>query len=1158
MICADCGATNESGRKFCLECGSRLSVACPTCGADNPGQAKFCGECGGSLTALADARPISNMPQSPEATERKLVTVLFVDLVGFTSYSEAHDAEDVRTMLGRYFDAASDAVQRHGGKVEKFIGDAVMAVWGTPVAHEDDAERAVRSALEIVDRVEVLGNEIGETLRARAGVLTGEAVATIGAHDQGLVTGDLVNTASRLQSAAEPGTVLVGERTQRSASKSIVFTQVADLALKGKQDTVPAWRAVRVVGEVGGSNRGTAPEPPFIGRDAELRLAKELLHATGRENRPKLLTLSGVAGIGKSRLSWELQKYIDGLMEIVYWHEGRCPSYGEGVTFWALAEMVRYRARISDTDTTARSAELLDECLAEYVDDLDERSWLRPRLGHLIGIDASPGGSREELFGAWRRFFERVAEHGTVVLGFEDLQWADPGLLDFIESLLEWSRNSPILVVASARPELMERRPTWGAASRSSITSHLDRLSDGDIRRMVEGYVEGLPESGLNSLVARAEGVPLYAVETVRMLADRGVLEQVGESYRTVGDLSSELDIPETLHALVAARLDGLPDEERSLVQDAAVAGHSFTVAAVSAISGLAIDDIEPKLRALVRKEVLDQDHDPRSPERGQYRFVQSVIREVAYATLSKGARRAKHLASAEWLESLGDDELAGVVASHYLEAYRSEPSAADAELVGVKARAWLLRSAERAFSLGSPAQAVGFALQAKTLATSPSDRADLAALAARAAMFAGDPAESLTHLREGLDVYRSIGDIDAEARLLAEVGRSNYGPEQNDLITKRFVEVESLLPPEPSIARAEVLSALSDRSSYTGQHDDALKWSDRAIAVAGVLRDKRTMLRAARARGWALANAERHWEAQVLFRGVLDLARDLGDGAESARSLISMSIMCADDQPHDALAYSIEAGDVAGRLGMRPIQVTALNNSAEFAMDLGRWDLAPKIFEQATTVLSADADAQATLALNKAMLAAHRGMHDEAKELTDFAESRNQGWESVQFHTWFLRISALRKHLAGDPSGALEDVFASLELEPTGGNAPMALWVGIQAAAELRDVDAAGRLLSMTAGLSGQWSAAALGVAEAVQSACADTGTPTALFEDAFDYFLASRLPLDHAITVLCAVRVLPADLRPHQHVAQARMYLEQLNAVSLLALLDAAEARA
>ncbi len=1157
MECASCGVTNEAGRKFCTECGQRLSAACPQCGTPYSAESKFCGECGAALTS-ASARPSVASPDSSETTERKIVSVLFVDLVGFTPYTESHDAEDVRSMLGRYFETSSDVVQRHGGTVEKFIGDAVMAVWGTPIAYEDDAERAVRAALEIVDQVEALGNEIGENLRARAGVLTGEAVATVGAHDQGLVTGDLVNTAARLQTAAEPGTVLVGERTQRSASKSIVFVQADDLTLKGKAETVPSWRAVRVVGEVGGSNRGTAPEPPFIGRDAELRLAKELLHATGRDGRPKLLTVSGVAGIGKSRLSWELLKYLDGLTEGVYWHQGRCPSYGEGVTFWALSEMVRYRARISDTDTDARSGELLDRCLQEFVPDLDERMWLRPRLGHLIGIDASPGGSSEELFGAWRRFFERVAEHGTVVLSFEDLQWADAGLLDFIESLLEWTRSSPILVIASARPELMERRPTWGAASRSSITAHLERLSDDHIRTMVEGYVDGLPDTGLDSLVARAEGVPLYAVETVRMLADRGVLEQVGESYRTVGDLGAELDIPETLHALVAARLDGLPDDERSLVQDAAVAGHSFTVAAVCAISGRDEADAEAKLRALVRKEVLDQDHDPRSPERGQFRFVQSVIREVAYSTLSKSARRAKHLASAEWLESLGDDELAGVVASHYLEAYRSEPGAPDAEAIGARAREWLVRSAERAFSLGSPLQALGFAQQAKELATSTRERADLAALAGRAASFASLNTQALEYLLEGLDAYRSLDDIEAEAALLSEGGRGNFGPEQNELFTQRFLDVESRLPAEPSIARAEILAALADRSSYSGQRSEALAWSDRAIAVAGLLRDKRTMLRAARARGWALASGERHWEARLLFSGVTALAREIGDAAETARSLISMSIMVGDDQPHEALTYTIEAADLAGRVGMFHIQSVAINNSIEYAMDLGRWDLVPGLITRVEAIMSDDTAVWTALSLNKAMLAAHRGQHDEAKRLTDLTEELNDGWASVQFHTWYLRIKALRLFLAGDSAGALVEVFTSAEVEPNGGNLPTALWAGIQAASDLRDAEVLDRLLAETTGLSGAWSATVRNVGTAARDACLGTGKPVELFNETFEFFLDRQLQLDHALAVLCAVYVLPADDRPTEHVVRARAYLEELDAVALLALYDAAEARA
>ncbi|HEY5136625.1 MAG TPA: adenylate/guanylate cyclase domain-containing protein [Candidatus Nanopelagicales bacterium] len=328
MVCSACGVANDPGRKFCKECGARLALACAACGAANAPEDKFCGECGVALTVplRAPSAAAASAPASASDTERRLVSVLFVDLVGFTSFSEGRDAEDVRAMLSHYFEAASDAVSRHGGSVE-FIGDAVMAVWGTPVAHEDDAERAVRSALEIVDRVRGLGASLDLPLSARAGVLTGEAVAMLGAVDQGFVTGDLVNTASRLQSAAEPGTVLVGERTYRSTSSSIGYEPVEALTLKGKAEQLPAWKALRLISELGGSNRGTAPEPPFGGRDEELRQIKELLHATGREGRPRLLHVSGVAGIGKSRLVWELTKYTDGLTEDIYWpRDGARPT----------------------------------------------------------------------------------------------------------------------------------------------------------------------------------------------------------------------------------------------------------------------------------------------------------------------------------------------------------------------------------------------------------------------------------------------------------------------------------------------------------------------------------------------------------------------------------------------------------------------------------------------------------------------------------------------------------------------------------------------------------------------------------------------------------------------------------------------------------------
>ena len=373
MTCPSCSAENVAGAKFCIECGTRLTVGCPSCGTVNAPGAKFCAECGtrlvdgpasdASTRALvrATARPAEVAP----VAQRRLVSVLFADLVGFTPFAEERDAEDVRETLSRYFELAREVVDRYGGTVEKFIGDAVMAVWGAPMAREDDAERAVRAGLDLVDAV----RSLGPSIQARAGVLTGEAAVTLGATNQGMVAGDIVNTASRLQSAAAPGTVLVGDATVRASDRAIAFEPAGDQHLKGKAAPVPAWRALRVVAERGGRNRSEGLEAPFVGRDDELRLLKELFHATSREGRARLVSVVGPAGIGKTRMAWEFAKYADGLAETVWWHSGRSPAYGEGITFWALGEMVRERCGLVESDDEATTRARVGETLERFVPD---------------------------------------------------------------------------------------------------------------------------------------------------------------------------------------------------------------------------------------------------------------------------------------------------------------------------------------------------------------------------------------------------------------------------------------------------------------------------------------------------------------------------------------------------------------------------------------------------------------------------------------------------------------------------------------------------------------------------------------------------------------------------------------------------------------------
>ena len=700
MTCPSCGADNRPDAKFCFECGWALARTCPN-GHPVLSDARFCDECGAAVTgtAQAAAAPVTSAP----AAERRLVSVLFADLVGFTAASEQRDAEDTRELLSRYFDTSRRLIELYGGTVEKFIGDAVMAVWGTPTATEDDAERAVRAALDLVAAVSALGDEVGAPeLRARAGVLTGEAAVTIGAEGQGMVAGDLVNTASRVQSAAEPGMVFVGESTRRSTEQTIVYEDAGSFELKGKEGLTPLWRAQRVVSGLRGSLKSQGLEAPFVGRDRELRQIKDLFHSSADEHKAHLVSLTGIAGIGKSRLSWEFYKYFDGIADTVYWHRGRCLSYGEGVTYWALADMVRMRCRISEEEEPASALSKLHATLEEHFLDAEERSFLEPRLAHLLGLAEHQARDQQDLFAAWRLFFERLSESYPTVLAFEDMQWADASLLDFVEYLLDWSRSHPIFVVTLARPELMERRPTWGAGQRSFTSLYLEPLSQQAMEELLAGLVPGLPVEVRDRILARAEGIPLYAVETVRMLLDRGLLVQDGPAYRLTGEVEA-LEVPETLHALIAARLDGLSAEERRLLQDAAVLGKTFTRDSLAALSGSEAD-LEPVLVALARKEVLGVQADPRSPEHGQYGFLQDLVRHVAYETLSKKERRARHLAAAAHLSAAfaeDEDEVVEVIASHYLAAYEAAPDADDAGDIRGKARATLVRAGERAESLG-------------------------------------------------------------------------------------------------------------------------------------------------------------------------------------------------------------------------------------------------------------------------------------------------------------------------------------------------------------------------------------------------------------------------------------------------------------------------
>jgi class 3 adenylate cyclase len=760
--CANCGAGNQAG-KFCTECGTALALSCPSCGGAIAGPEKFCGECGAPLAGDL-RRPVGPEAQAVEVpvAERRFVSVLFADLVGFTAASEKRDSEETRELLSSYFETCRRLIALYGGVVEKFIGDAVMAVWGAPVATEDDAERAVRAALELVAAVQTLGEETNAAdLRARCGVMSGEAAVTLGVVGEGMVAGDLVNTASRVQAEAQPGGVLVGEGTRRATEQAIVYESAGNFELKGKSGLVPLWRALRVVSGGRGALKAEGLEAPFVGRDRELRLLKELFHASADEGRSYLVSVTGIGGIGKSRLAWEFFKYMDGLPQTTLWHRGRCLAYGEGVTYWALADMVRMRCRIAEDEQPASALTKLRATLADYLPDEEERRFVEPRLAHLLGLEErQAAGGQAELFGAWRLFFERLADANPVAMVFEDMQWADPSLLDFIEYLLEWSRDHPLYVITLARPDLAEKRPHWGVGSRTFSAIYLEPLSESAMEALLSGLVPGLPRELRAQIQARAEGVPLYAVETVRMLLDRGMLVQEGSVYRPVGQIET-LEVPETLQALIAARLDGLSAEERRLLQDGAVFGKTFTREALAALSGFEESQLEPLLSGLVRKEVLSIQADPRSPEHGQYGFLQDLVRRVAYETLSKRERKARHLAAANHLERtfVSEQEVVEVLASHYLAAYEAAPDENDSEEMRRRAAELLTRAGERAASLAASEEAERYFEQSASLAEERLERARLLERSGEMAQRAGRSEQAKSRFDEALALFEEAGE---------------------------------------------------------------------------------------------------------------------------------------------------------------------------------------------------------------------------------------------------------------------------------------------------------------------------------------------------------------------------------------------------------------
>jgi class 3 adenylate cyclase/tetratricopeptide (TPR) repeat protein len=990
-MCAVCGVVGSATGRFCEACGSPLLATCPRCGeATSPG-ARFCGECGSPLDEIARPGVVEAQAASTAIAQRRICSVLFVDLVSFTPLSANRDPEEVRELLSRYFLTASTVIGRYGGVTEKFIGDAVVAVWGTPVATEGDAERAVRAGLELIASIADLGEQMGApNLAARAGVVTGEVAVTVGAIGQGMVAGDAVNTASRVQAAASPGEVLVDTTTQRLASSAIAFDDAGEHVLKGKPSPEALWSATRVLAGVGGTQRVDGLEAPLIGRDAELRLVKELFHAAAERSTPAMVVVSGPAGVGKSRLGWEFEKYVDGLATTVLWHRGRCLSYGEGVSFWALAEIVRARFGIAEDDVLEVATEKFSEGLARFMPDLAERDYVAPRLGRLLGIpaagDTTTAFSREELFAGWRFFFEHLAARAPVVLLVEDLQHADAGLLDFLDHIVDWAHGLTVFVLAFTRPEMEQIRPGLGSGRRRTALT-LDPLELQVMERLVDALVPGMPTAARARIAAHAQGIPLFAVETIRSLIDRDVVVPHEGLYRLIRDVG-ELTVPDSLHALLAARLDSLTPDIRDLVADAAVLGTTFPAEALIAVAGRPDAEVRAAMSELIRRQVLEVSADPLSPQRGDYRFSQEMLRRVAYETLSRRDRKARHLAVAEHLRATfpaDGDEIMDVVARHYLDALAAVPDDPDVADIRDQAVSALVRAGERATRAGAPAGAsASYAAAAELIEQTPEHGQEVAAAelwerCATADLIRGDYAATERHAERARGLFQASGHARAAARAQLLIGSALADSGQLSESREHAAAALLVLRQDPDRDTVTALRLVADVALFSGEAD-ADRLTSEVLALGQDLDVGPDVLtRLLTIRGHLHNSANRPTQATAYYLEAARQAELTGDTARRGIALCNLAFNVMPADPEAAVAAARTAMELLRRVGNRPALAISMGNLMVALVDEGDWNQAETLLTEAAS--ADELDDNELLRACRGWLAALRGDVDTATD---------------------------------------------------------------------------------------------------------------------------------------------------------------------------------
>ena len=887
-------------------------MICPNCGQENPGGFRLCGMCGTPLAAAI-----------PPRQERKTLTVLFADLVGFTSRSEQMDPEDVRALLGPYWERLREELERFGGTVEKFIGDAVVALFGAPVAHEDDPERAVRAALAILDWVA----EESE-LRVRIGINTGEALVSLGsrlAEGEGMASGDVVNTAARLQSAAPVDGILVGEQTYRATKRAIEYREHEPVQAKGKANPVPVWEAVQARARFG-VDLTRDSVAPLVGRKQELDLLVAALERAAGERLPQLATLVGVPGIGKSRLLGELFAEIDRGDRLVRWRQGRSLPYGEGVSYWALGEMVKAEASILETDSTEDTAQKLEAALAAVLTESSESAWLASHLRPLVGLgaDEASGDRRGEAFAAWRRFFEALGEERPLVLVFEDLHWADDGLLDFVDQLVDWLTDVPVLVVATARPELLTRRPSWGGGKANATTISLAPLSDEETAQLVHSLLKRsvLPADVQTALLERAGGNPLYAEEFVRMVAERG---------------QEELELPGSVQGIIAARLDALDSEDKELIQNAAVMGKVFWSGSLAVIGDLDRLQVEERMHALERRELVRRARRSSVAGESEYAFRHVLVRDVAYGSIPRAERAERHRRAAEWIESLGrPDDQADLLAHHYLSALElARAAGVDPGVLTESAVSALLRAGERAAGLNAFASAARFFEVALELGVPEVERPHVL-FRLGVALHRSVGERRIERLEEARDALLAAGDQETAAEACVVLAEAWWDQGQNDRGREQLERGRELVADRPpSAAAARVLVEVSRYAMLADETEEAIRAGREALEMAEAL-DLPELVPAALINiGSARGNAGDDGGIADLERAI-EIAQATND-PQLARAYNNLAAMQSNLERANEL--QLLAKEAAERLGHAAIGSFVEGQLLLNAFDIGHWD---------------------------------------------------------------------------------------------------------------------------------------------------------------------------------------------------------------------------